>query len=329
FRPGDWLMVEGQQLEVIEVNWRSTRLRSNDDIYSDVPNKSIVGATITNLTYLSRLHGKRITVRMEYASPPNLVKDCLKRAAANARGVLTTPAPQVFLKDFGEAGVVYEVRFWMDDPAKNNEIFDSVRTNIWYEAQRNHLRIPTPARTIQIERPAKRREEWIEQARAAAREHPFIQLLDEPQIERLLQTPSLLHFGRGERLIEQGAPGESMFILLTGEAEVRVRADGAETRVATLRAGDYCGEMSLLTGEPRSATIVARQDCQVWEIRKEMLAGILQENQAVVERLSDLLARHRMENEGLLASRTSQQISAKQEEYRASFLQKMFSYFEL
>ena len=68
--------------------------------------------------------------------------------AANARGVLTTPAPQAFLKDFAESGVVYEVRFWMDDPAKNNEILDSVRTNIWYEAQRNHLRIPAPARTM-------------------------------------------------------------------------------------------------------------------------------------------------------------------------------------
>ena len=53
------------------------------------------------------------------------------------------------------------------------------------------------------------------------------------------------------------------------------------------------------------------------------------DSQAVVERLSDLLARHRMENEGLLASKTGQQLTAKQEEYRASFLKKMFSYFEL
>jgi hypothetical protein len=67
----------------------------------------------------------------------------------------------------------------------------------------------------------------------------------------------------------------------------------------------------------------------MWEVRKDVLAGILQENQAVVERLSDLLACHRMENEGLLASQSSGQISAKQEEYRASFLHKMFSYFEL
>ncbi|MGB8168779.1 MAG: mechanosensitive ion channel domain-containing protein, partial [Chthoniobacteraceae bacterium] len=112
FRIGDWLVVEHQHAEVIEVNWRSTRLRTNDDVYLDIPNKSIVGATITNLTFPTRQHALRMVVGFDYGVPPNFIKDVIARAAAEARGVLPTPAPKVYLKDFGESSVLYEIKFW-------------------------------------------------------------------------------------------------------------------------------------------------------------------------------------------------------------------------
>jgi CRP-like cAMP-binding protein len=97
-----------------------------------------------------------------------------------------------------------------------------------------------------------------------------------------------------------------------------------------LRDGDYFGEMSLLTGEPRSATVVARTDCDMWEIGKEVLGQLLEENQVLVEKLSDMLAKRRMENEGLLASTQAPAVMQdKHREYRASFLTKLKAFFEL
>ena len=88
--------------------------------------------------------------------------------------------------------------------------------------------------------------------------------------------------------------------------------------------------MSLLTGEPRSATVVARSDCETWEIDKETFAEILQENAALVQKLGETLARRRIETEGILASSGgTAQIATKQKEYTEGFLKKLYSFFEL
>jgi CRP-like cAMP-binding protein len=330
FKVGDWLVVEGQHAEVVEVNWRSTKLRTNDDIYLDIPNKAIVGSTIRNLTYPTRQHGIRLRIGFEYSVPPNFVKDCLQHATVTAFGVATQPPPKVFLKDFGDSAIIYEIKFTMEDEARYNDICDSIRTNIWYEAQRHGLRIPFPIRTLQIDRRKPDVEDPVAAARMSARKQPILQLLDDAQFDKLLHCARLQRFGRGEKVIVQGECGQSMFIVLAGEAEVLVRAGGAETRVATLRTGDAFGEMSLLTGEPRSATVLARTDCELWEIDKTTLGEILQENAALVERLGELLARRRLENEGLLATVANpREMATKQLEYKQGFLRKLSVFFEL
>ena len=330
FKPGDWLVVEGGHAEVIEVNWRSTRLRNNDAIYIDIPNKTIAGATIVNLSFPTREHAIRLVVGFDYGVPPNFVKDCMIRATASAPGVMQKPPPKVYLKAFADSSINYEIKFWLDDESRFNDILDAIKTNIWYEAQRNGIRIPFPIRTLQVEKTKPAAQPAMEAARSSAKKQPFLQLLDAEQTDKLLASARLQRFGRGERVIEQGVDGGSMFMLLRGEASVLVKANGCETQVATLRDGDYFGEMSLLTGEPRSATVVAHTDCEMWEIGKEVLGEIFQENQILVEKLSDLLAKRRLENEGLLASaHPSAVMQEKHREYRASFVSKLKSFFEL
>ncbi len=330
FRAGDWLVIDGAHAEVIEVNWRSTRLRNNDDIYFDIPNKQIVGSTIVNLTHPNRRHGIRLQVRFEYGTPPNLVKDTLTRAATNAKGVLEIPPPKVFLKDFGDFGIDYEIRFWMEDESKYNDTLDGVRTNIWYEAQRGGLTIPFPIREINVRRKKTDLGDKLEIARTSIRRQPFLQMLSPSQLDRMLNESRFLRFGRGERIIEQGAEGKSMFILVHGEAEVQVEVNGVAKIVAQLEEGDYCGEMSLLTGENRSATVIATTDCETWEVGNEVLASILADNQLLVERLSELLARRRMETEGVVAeAAATDEMKARQKEYKESFLKRLYGFFDL
>jgi small-conductance mechanosensitive channel/CRP-like cAMP-binding protein len=330
FKTGDWLSIDHQHAEVIEVNWRSTRLRTNDDIYLDIPNKAIVGSTITNLTYPTRQHAIRLTVGFDYATPPNFIKDVMSRAAGTVPGVLVTPAPKVFLKEFADSAVIYEIKFWLEDESIFNDIVDGIRTNVWYTAQRHGIRIPFPIRTVQIEKRSAAQHDALTIARACVRKQPFLQLLDEAQLEKLLENARFQRFGRREKVIVQNAAGDSMFVILNGEAGVHVQANGTDNLVATLHSGDYCGEMSLLTGAPRSATVVATTDCETLEIGKEVLAEILQQNEALVGKLSELLAQRRMETEGILASSTSSaQLATRQKEYTEGFLKKLYSFFQL
>ncbi|MBI3414630.1 MAG: mechanosensitive ion channel family protein [Verrucomicrobia bacterium] len=331
FQIGDWLILDQRHAEVIEMNWRSTRLRTNDDICLDVPNNQIAKQTIINLSHPTRLHAMRLQVSIDYAAPPNLVKDALAQAAAHATGVLAKPGIKVFTNQFGESAIVYEIKFWMDDHSRYNEIVDGIRTNVWYELQRRRIKIPFPIRTLQIQRPARPAEqEQHTAALAALHRQQLFQCLDQTQLETLLANAKLERFGRDEKLIEQGHSGDSMFILVKGQASVTVERNGEPTRVALLENRDCFGEMSLLTGEKRSATVTAQTDCEVLEIEKPVLGEILQGRPELLQQLSELLAQRRMETEGILAENAQKQtLIAKRLEYSANFLAKLRDFFEL
>src|SRR6266436_5699168 len=152
YKVGDWLQVHERFAEVMEINWRSTRLRTNDNIYLDIPNNEMVSHEIVNLHYPTEVHAMRIRVGVEYKNAPNVVKDALSRAASTANGVLAQPKVKVFLVDFADHAVIYEIKYYMGNHSKINEINDAVRTNVWYELKRRWISIPYPIRTLQLER---------------------------------------------------------------------------------------------------------------------------------------------------------------------------------
>jgi small-conductance mechanosensitive channel len=331
FKVGDWLKVGDTYAEVREINWRSTRLCTNDDIYLDIPNNEMVGHQIVNLHYPTEVHAMRIRVGIEYKNPPNRVKDALARAAQSARNVLADPPVKVFLVDFADFAVIYEIKFYMGNHARINETNDSVRTNVWYELKRQGITIPFPIRTLHVERKAAASiQEESQEARAVLRSEALFECLSDEQIDSLVQQSQVSHFGRGERVIREGAEGESMFVLLSGAAEVSISKNGTSIPVATLKAPDCFGEMSLLTGERRTATVRAETDCQVMEIGKPVMAEVLRAAPDCLERLSELLARRKMETEGLLKEAVSEGHHAgKEREYTANFLHRLRTFFEL
>jgi CRP-like cAMP-binding protein len=219
----------------------------------------------------------------------------------------------------------------MGNHARINEINDAVRTNVWYELKRQRITIPFPIQTLHLERHSARpAHEGHEEAQEILRGEPLFECLTDAQLGNLVKESHLNHFGRGERVIDEGAEGDSMFILLRGIAHVSVSKNGTRIQVATLNSGDCFGEMSLLTGEKRSATVSANGDCYVMEIHKPVMAEVISQSPDCLQRLSEILARRKMETEDALKGTESpDDHAAKEKEYRATFLKRLQTFFSL
>lgn len=330
YKVGDWLRMGDVFGEVTDIDWGATRLRTNDGIYLHIPNNEIVKQTIVNLHYPSPLHAMRIRVGADYTVAPNRVKDALLRAATQAAGVIPQPTPKVFLIEFADSAIVYEIKFWMSDHASYNDICDAIRTNVWYEFKRRKINIPFPVRTLQLERKSgAAAPDARAQAGAMLRREPLFGCLSDEQIDGLLRESEVNNFGRGEAVIEEGTNGDSMFVLLRGAAQVSVNKNGSLIRVGVLRQGDCFGEMSLLTGEPRTATVRAENDCEVLEISKPVMGELLRNAPGCLNQLSKLLAQRKLETEGRLKEADHPDEHAKEREYTATFMKRLRSFFEL
>ncbi|HEX8077360.1 MAG TPA: cyclic nucleotide-binding domain-containing protein, partial [Chthoniobacterales bacterium] len=245
-------------------------------------------------------------------------------------GVLPDPPVKVFVMDFADSAVIYEIKFSMGNHRGYNDVCDAIRTNIWYEFRRQQITIPFPIRTLQIQRGTPRAGDPKAEARSIIRSEALFDCMNDTQLENVLQQSQIHNYGRGERLIREGDEGDSMFVMLRGTAAVDIARNGASVRVGTMRQGDCFGEFSLLTGEPRTATVRAENDCEVLEISKPIMAEVLRESPECLTALSELLAKRKLEGEGIVKGATPPPEQEKKEsEYRSSFLRRLRAVFEL
>jgi CRP-like cAMP-binding protein len=169
----------------------------------------------------------------------------------------------------------------VEDYEKDEVARDEVRTAVYYAFNRHGIEIPWP---IQVEYQRHEAapdppERLLARARILSSVDVFEPLTDQER-ERLAAAARDRLYGNGEAIVRQGEEGASLFVLTSGRAVVTVEPGG---EVAALITGDYFGEMSLLTGEPRTATVSARGDCRVFEVDADMFRQIAQANPRVLE----------------------------------------------
>lgn len=330
---GDWLLIDNRLFEVMELNWRTTRLRSMDHTYIEIPNVDLVNVHLQNYSYPTPHHAMRVTVPVEYEAPPNKVRRILLRATADVPGVLKEPAPEVYLKEFADSTINYEVRVWIEKDAEQDRIADGIRTDAWYELRRAGLTMPFPQRVVQYLRPKDDSEAQARHIAEILGRNMIFGVLDEAQRQKLVVGAHKQLFGKGERIFRQGEEGGALYVVVDGEADVYVEADGHSTRVNVVRSGECLGEISLLTGEKLSATVVATTDAEVVLIARERVAEVLRESPELVEKLSEILALRRLETEVILAESQTQRsktvVPKSQEEYANDFLNKMKDFFSV
>jgi len=295
FRVGHWITVGPFEGLVSEVTWRATKIRTKPGNLVILPNALISKEAIVNYSEPAAPTRLEVDVGVSYGVPPNQVKAALLEAVGNAPLALPEPAADVLVVDFGASAVVYRVRFWVNDFARDGVARDQVRSAIYYSLRRHGYEIPFPMQ-VEIPRPEEpeRASERINRVSGVLAPVALFAPLSHDQRDELAARAAERIYGKGEKIVRQGDAGGSMFVLRRGRVRV-VEASGRE--LAVFEAGGYFGEMSMLTGQPRSATVEAVEECQVVELTAASLREVALANPEVVTRISAVVAERQIDLE--------------------------------
>jgi CRP-like cAMP-binding protein len=234
-------------------------------------------------------------------------------------------------KSYGDSAVVYEIKYWIKDYADVEDIADDFMTRIWYSFKRRGIEIPFPIRNVylhEVTRETRRADAEAddEHIYGHLRAVELFDALSDEEARALAARATVQDFYAGETVLHQGDPGDSLYIIDDGGVEVVVSRDGHRERVAELGPRDFLGEMALLTGEARTATVVALRPTRFFVIDREAFRDTLLGNPDIAERISETLARRRAELEATHAE-LDRVVAASPDEAKRQILSRIWDFF--
>jgi small-conductance mechanosensitive channel/CRP-like cAMP-binding protein len=289
FDVGD-VIRSGDHIGVVEaIRWRATRIRTFNNNLVVLPN-SILSRERVEVFPRTGANARILSLGLDYNIPPERVISVLTEAAVNVEGVVREMPCFARVAGFGEWALTYEIKYHMHDYSQRDRIDADIRRAVWHALHRNGIPIPYPIRQYQrYTPPAAERELAADALLARLHDVDILSPLSGDARTEIAAAARVHYFSRGETIIRRGTAGNSMFVVHAGDVAVRV--DGHD--VAQLGAGAVVGEMALLTGEARTADVVALSDVIAIEIAKPALEPVLRDYPEMAEAISAKIASRR------------------------------------
>lgn len=290
FQVGDYVSIGEHTGKVLQVAWRATRMETFRREVITLPNSILSKTPVKNFSRASQPVGIDLYVHLSYDVPPNAAREAVMQTITSVPNVLAEPHCKVRVFGYDPDGVKWQVRYFVADYLHADNAMDEFYTRLWYRLRREEIEIPYPQRVMHFKEAQPRQEVPDETVAGLLDSVEIFAVLDRKARDELRKEMMLRRFGRGERIIQEGEPGHTFYLVVSGEVSVRA---GGDAEVARLKRGQYFGEMSLLTGEPRAATVLAASDAVLLELDRPVFARLFGEHQGLARELSAILAQRR------------------------------------
>jgi small-conductance mechanosensitive channel/CRP-like cAMP-binding protein len=338
---GDWIRIDAVEGLVREIRWRHTAVETRNWDTIIIPNSVLMRSQVLVLGRRAgapRQHRQWVYFNVDFRYSPSEVIDAVETAlrAESIPNIAASPLPNCVLMDFKESFGSYAVRYWLTDLAVDDPTNSIVRTRIYFALRRAGIPLSIPAQSLfvtadDLSRRERKGAREIEERTTTLKQLELFRTLTDEERQSLAQRLRVAPFARGEAITRQGAEAHWLYVITSGDAEVRVSVAGsaASESVATLHAGDFFGEMGMMTGEPRAATVMALTNVECYRLDKEAFDDIMQSRPEIAEDISQVLARRRVELDALREDLTEEAKRARMKRHQVDVLARIRHFFAL
>ncbi len=295
-RIGDWITVgEKYTGMVVEIGSRTTRLVNHDEITMIVPNSKITKSATQNYSQPEPCWRDTITITLGYEVTFDQVRRILLSAVKKVPELAAIPrASHVMLDEYTDRGISWKVLFWVPNYAQRNNMRTKLNRQILRNIHYAGLSIPYPKNILLRKQNSDYEIDATTEVYAVLRRVSLFKSLSEDELQWLSENAVKRIYATEDVLMRQGDSADfSLFILHSGLVEVSIN----DKKIAMLSAGDFFGEMSLLTGAPRLATVTSVVDTFVIKISREIMNRIIQNRPEIANAMSEVLAKRQMANQ--------------------------------
>ena len=290
FKLSDWVRINEWEGRVEQFGWRSFKIRTIDRELIVIPNQAASKAEVLIYGAGRQPVALRIRLGASYQDSPDRVGAAILTALESMPEIRRDPLPEVQLADFADFALNYQVKFWIDDYARHNIIASEVRRRIWYAFRRQGIEIPYPKRDVYM-----KQEKSVAIPREALAEalqrNDVLREIEDAKFRNLLADADYKVFGSGETIIREGDESDYFYHIYSGAVNVQKDAQV----IARLGAGDFFGEISLVTGEKFNATVVADRESIIIMVSSARFKQIIGMNEELAMKLSAVITRRQEE----------------------------------
>jgi branched-chain amino acid transport system substrate-binding protein len=327
FRINDWVKIGNEfSGKVVDITWRTIKIKKRDGSLLSLPNSIASESPIHNYNHPNRFFWNRIEIFVDPKHNPEKIKGILMNAVLSVNGIVKSADPTIRF-ELNEWAAVFIIFYCLDDYDLKFFYKSQVFEQAWIHLGRSGVRPAVQRQELYLYNGLEdRSEEDARRPITLLNEIDLFMYLNDEMKEDLSERMRLHHFQASDIVFKQGDKGDSLFVIREGVVGVWIKMDdGDAIEVARLGAGSFFGEMALLTGEPRTASIITKTESYLYEITKKDFAPIIEMSPQTVQKLSLELTQRSINRECLEDEYRNSQLN--KEDLNNQFLNRIINFF--
>jgi small-conductance mechanosensitive channel len=290
YRIGDWVETElGARGRVVEINWRSTRVETRDQVHVVLPNSRIAAGRLTNFSAPRQHYRVQVPITLDFGVPVARARRALLAGVSSAPGIRGTPAPDVRVDSYADRGIRYVVRYWLPSFADEVDCRDAVLSAIDRHLRAAGIAMPHGRERVLLERAPDPEATSRTASADALRRLPLFEGLEPEVVDRLGRLARSVAVAAGDRVAEPAEQPETLFVVSEGLLTI---GDGENRVLAMLGPGDVFGATMTADDVPgidmsgTDAVVSAKTDSLLFELPMKHLRPVLEDVPALATVLS-------------------------------------------